>query len=287
MKTVLILVGVAVLTACGGGSGEGEGESKVEVAAAFYPVAEAARQVGGDRVAVRDLTPPGAEPHDLELGSDEVDAILDADLVVMMGGGFQPGLEDVAADRDGATIAVLDELDASNDPHVWLDPGNMIKIVGLVADGLAQVDPDGAGTYEAAAAAYITQLASLDTEMEAGLATCERDEIVTAHEAFGWLAKRYGLTQEAVAGLSPDQEPDPARLAELADLVRAEGVTTIFTEELVSPDVAGALAREAGVRTAVLNPLEGLTQDEIDAGDDYVSVMHANLATLREALGCT
>ena len=284
MKIVLIVTIVLAVLApgCGGG---GSSDGKVAVVGAFYPLAEVARKVGGDRVTVRDLTPAGAEPHDLELTSDDVDHLIDAALVVQMGRGFQPAVEDVAADREGATITVL-QGDVA-DPHVWLDPTQLAEIVALVADGLTKVDPAGSAAYEANAAAYATELARLDAEMEAGLSTCRRTEIVTAHAAFGWLATRYGLRQEAIAGLSPDQEPDPKRLSELADLVRSDGVTTIFTETLVSPDVARALARETGVETAVLNALEGLSKDEVAAGDDYVSVMRANLATLREALACT
>ena len=132
------------------------------------------------------------------------------------------------------------------------------------------------------------QIDALDAEFETGLSDCERGTIVTAHDAFGWLAKRYGLEQQAIAGISPDQEPSADRLAELADLVEAQGVTTIFTEELVSPDVAETLAREAGdMRTEVLNPLEGLTDEESDAGDDYLSIMRDNLSKLRQALGCS
>lgn len=292
MKTVLIFVAVLAVLAPGCGGGR-SADGRVAVVGAFYPLAEVAREVGGNRVSVRDLTPPGVEPHDLELTSDEVDDLIDAGLVVLMGRGFQPAVEDVAADRDAGTISVLADLaatsaleDRSLDPHVWLDPHLLAAIVQLVADGLTKVDPAGAATYKANAALYGKQLAKLDAEMRAGLSSCRHTEIVTAHAAFGWLAERYGLEQRAIAGLAPDQEPDPARLAELADLVRADGVTTIFTETLVAPDVARSLARESGVSTAVLNPLEGLSKDEVAAGDDYLSVMRTNLATLRTALVC-
>ena len=283
MKTVLIFALLGVVAGCGGSSAS---DGKVSVAAAFYPLAAAAREVGGTQVRVTDLTPPGAEPHDLELTTDQVDTVLDADLVVLMGRGFQPALEDLADDRDGGTVEVLRATDG-DDPHVWLDPTRYAEIVGEVADGLATADPDQSATSQGNAAAIAKNLAALDDELRAGLAHCERDEIVTAHAAFGWLAKRYGLRQESIAGLSPDQEPNPKRVAELEDLVRTDGVTTIFTEELVSPKVAETLAREAGVRAEVLSPLEGLSKDEITAGDDYDSVMRVNLGKLRTALGCT
>jgi zinc transport system substrate-binding protein len=160
--------------------------------------------------------------------------------------------------------------------------------VQVIEDALVAVDPEGTAIYEANAERYEAALDTLDRELVTGLADCERREIVTAHAAFGWLADRYDLEQHAIAGISPDDEPSASRLAELADLARDEGVTTVFTETLVSDRVARALAREAGgLRTAVLNPLEGLTREQREAGADYLSVMRENLAVLRDALGCS
>lgn len=310
-----MLVAAAGLVAAGC-AGNGSGAGRDSVVASFYPLAFVAEQVGGDQVAITDLTPAGAEPHDLELTPDQVDEILDARVAIVMGNGFQPAVEDAASDRDGVTVFVLGELpvDAEGrvveesrgtegekgeegeestaggdrlDPHVWLDPVLMRETVVVVANGLVEADPDHAEGYMRRARALDRRLDELDAEFESGLANCERDAIVTAHEAFGYLADRYGLRQLAIAGVSPDEEPSPARLAELADLADDEGVTTIFTETLVSPDVAETLAREAGgLETAVLNPLEGLTDDEVAAADHYFSVMRDNLAELRTALGC-
>jgi zinc transport system substrate-binding protein len=287
MSRALVPVIAAVafgLAACGDEGSSGGRESAV---ASFYPLAFATAQIGGD-IEVVDLTPAGTEPHDLELTPDQVDAILDAHLAVVMGDGFQPAVEDVAAEREGVTVTVLDTVPSDGtDPHVWLDPVRMQAVVAAIADGLVAADPDHAAAYQRRARALDRRLADLDTEFEAGLAGCARDTIVTAHDAFGYLTGRYGLEQLAIAGISPDEEPSPARLAELADLARDESVTTIFTETLVSADVADTLAREAGgLDTAVLNPLEGLSDDEVAAGDDYFSVMRANLAALRAALGC-
>ena len=268
----------------------GAARPRVEVVASFYPLAWAAEQVGGRRVSVTNLTPAGVEPHDLELTPDQRDAIEDADVVLVLGNGFQPAVEDAAEDRDRGTIEVLDRLhvDADADPHVWLDPNRMAAIVDDVAAALADADPKRAATYEANAAALRDRLAALDARYRSGLAQCERRLIVTAHEAFGYLAAAYDLRQEGVSGLAPGAEPDPKRLAQLADLVEEKGVTTIFSETLVSPKVAQTLAREAGgLKTATLSPLEGLSAREQRRGDDYVSVMDANLARLQAALGCT
>jgi zinc transport system substrate-binding protein len=270
---------------------------RVEVVAAFYPVAWAAERVGGRRVTVTNLTPAGTEPHDLELSPDQRDDIEDADVVLVLGRGFQPAVEDAADARDRGTVALLDRLPIPErsgsvadglDPHVWLDPTLMASIVDETAAALTRADPRGARTYAANAETTKRELVALDARYAAGLAQCDRRLVVTAHEAFGYLAAAHGLTQEGVAGLAPDAEPDPRRLADLADLAKRRGVTTVFTEELVSPKIARTVAREAGgIRTDTLNPLEGLSAREQRRGDDYVSVMDTNLARLRTALGCT
>lgn len=296
VRGALATVAVALaLGACGSdgdrGAGTPEGDGTITVLASFHPLAEAAARVGGERVEVEDLTPPGAEPHDLELTSGQVDALEDAELVLVLGGGFQPGVEEVAARRDGATVEVLDALGVATgrvavDPHVWLDPTRMAAIADLVAGALADVDPEGADTFAANAATFGEELAALDADLAATLAPCEGEVVVVAHEAFGGLTDRYGLVQEGIAGLVPEAEPSPERLSELVDLVAREGVTTVFTEPLVSPRVAETLAREAGVRTGVLHPLESLTEAQRDAGATYVSVMRDNLAALAGALPC-
>jgi zinc transport system substrate-binding protein len=297
IRTILI-VAASIGAACAPSSGATAG-GKVSVVANFYPVYEAARRVGDERVHVTNLTPAGAEPHDLELSPKQVDQLLDAKVVLYMGLGFQPAVEKVAAERHGdVTVDLLAALksrlrqlpegnaERGTDPHVWLDPVLMAAIVDEVARALTRADPAGASTYDQNATRYRAEIEGVDQRYRQGLAHCDRRIIVTAHAAFGYLAERYGLVQEPIAGISPEADPDPKRLAELADLVRKDGVTTIFSEELVSPRVADTLAREAGVRTAVLNPLEGLTPAEVARGESYVSVMDENLAALRAALGC-
>lgn len=269
---------LALLTASACGSAADD-DGRVRVAAGFARLGEVAERVGGDRVRVTDLTPPGAEPHDVELSSDDIDAVDDADLALYLGGGFQPGLA-AASRRAGRAVDLL-EADESTDPHIWLDPQRYAEVATVVERELIDLDPAGAAGFRERSATFRAELAALDREMEAGLATCRRREIVTAHAAFGHLARRYRLVQEPITGVSPESEPDPQRLADLADLVRAKGVTTVFTETLVSPRVAEALAREAGVGVAVLDPLEG----RLDGG--YATAMRSNLATLRTALGCT
>jgi zinc transport system substrate-binding protein len=283
-----------VAAACGAGRSVGDGGGKLSVVASFYPLAQAAARVGGDRVEVTNLTPPGVEAHDFALTPRDIEAIATADVVVYLGGGFQPAVQEAVPEAEGTTVDVLAGVSSSDgaasaavgDPHVWLDPGLYAQVVEEMRRALTDADPVGAAVYARNAQVFEDELAALDEEFAAGLASCERRVIVTAHAAFGYLATAYGLTQEAIMGLSPEAEPDARHLAELSAFVRQHGITTIFTETQVSPEVADTLAAEAGVTTAVLNPLESLTQDQLDAGQDYASVMRQNLATLRSALGC-
>ena len=295
LAAVLVM---AFAGACGSGGGADDRSSgRTQVVASFYPLFEAAQRVGGDRVQVRNLTPAGSEPHDLELSSRQVDQIEDAAVVLFLGQGFQPALEKAIDRAKGMKVDILDELgnllpapagddQLDVDPHVWLDPRLFKAIVSSVADALSTADPANRATYEANAAAYGRELDDLDTAFVQGLRTCDRRVVVTSHAAFGYLTARYGLVQEAIAGLEPESEPSPQRLADLAAKVRADGTTTIFYETLVSPKVAQSLAREAGVSTAVLDPIEGLSNADAKAGKGYVSAMQENLAAVRRALGC-
>jgi zinc transport system substrate-binding protein len=273
-RAAVLLLVVSSLAAGCGGSGGSTAAARTEVVAGFYPLAWAAQEVGGDAVDVTNLTPPGAEPHDLELSVRDVEAVRSADLVLYLGD-FQPALADAAADTRGEALDLLDP--GAADPHVWLDPARFAGLVERIGAALEA---------EPAAAELAGRLRALDEELAAGLAQCDRHELVTSHEAFGYLADRYGLEQLGVQGISPEAEPTPQALADVVALVRASGATTVFTEPLVSPRLAEAVARETGAETAVLDPLEGLDEAAIGRGEDYFSVMRANLAALRDALGC-
>jgi zinc transport system substrate-binding protein len=278
MRIVLIGLLVGLVSACGGSSAAGEG--KESVVASFYPLASAAEEIGGSRVEVTNLTPPGTEPHDLEVSPGDVAEIQDADLVLLLGRDFQPQLEE-AAGEGGNVVRLLDtpglDLFPNGDPHVWLDPVRYARIVTRIGEALGD---------EAAAEPLVGRLRELDGEFRQGLADCERRDIVTSHEAFSYLAERYGLRQIAITGISPEAEPEPGKLQDVVDLVRDRGVTTIYFETLLSPRIAETVARETGADTAVLNPIEGLTDAEIAQGEDYFSVMRENLVELRRGLGC-
>ena len=304
-RTVAVTRAIAtagLLVTAGAGCGSsGSGQTDRTVVTSFYPLAYATQRIVGNHFVVKNLTPAGVEPHDLELSTDDADAVERAFLVVVMGRNFQPAVEKAAAARKRPAVNVLpvvlgddprvvgkDTLDGDIgglDPHIWLDPTLMIKTAEAIRDALVENDGANQSAYRTNTDALTADLTKLDADYRSGLAQCARHEIVTAHEAFARLAARYGLTQQGVAGISPSQEPDPARLATIADLVKKQGITTIFTEELVPRAVAQTVARETGAKTAVLSPLEGLPKDA--KVGDYLSVMRANLAALRAALGCS
>jgi zinc transport system substrate-binding protein len=280
MRIVLALIPLACVGAACVGCGSAGGSRSV--VAAFYPLAYAAEQVGGPAYDVRNLTPPGAEPHDVELAPRSVAEVQRAGVVLYLSHGFQPAVADAAARAGGKRVDVLAGLDlktkaGTSDPHVWLDPVLYARIVRRV--GLVLGRP-------AAAARLAQRVAKLANEFRRGLAHCAHREFVTSHAAFGYLAARYGLRQIAITGIDPESEPGPRKLAALVRLVRREHVGTVFFERLGSPRLAQTVARETGARTAVLDPIEGLTPAETRNGATYFSLMRRNLRELRQELGC-
>ena len=311
----LSLLGVLTLSACGGTEDAGAGgDDRLDVVVGLYPYEFVAQRVGGDDVAVSNLTDPGVEPHDLELSPQQVAQLGEADLV-LYSAGFQPAVDEAVEQQapdsafDVLTAVELrsyeepghaeeegehaeDEGEAAHgeeghdhegeDPHLWLDPTRLSTVADAVAEQLAERAPDRAQEFQGRADELKAELAELDAELEEGLSSCARTDLVTSHDAFGYLADRYGLEQVSISGLSPEDEPSPRRLAEVAQFAQEREVTTIFFEELVSPRVAESLAREVGAQTAVLSPLEGPPDD-----GDYLDAMRTNLETLRSTLECT
>ena len=263
----------------------------LEVAAAFYPLQYVAEQVGGGAVSVTSLTKPGAEPHDLELAPQDLVALNDADLTIYLSG-FQPALDDALSegtegevlDVSGDADLTLTDDDGATDPHFWLDPIRLADVADAVARQLADDAPERADEFEQNAAALRDELVALDRDFAAGLKSCDSRLLVTSHAAFAYLANAYTLDQVGLTGLTPETEPAPSDLAAVTDIVRDNGVQTVFYETLVSPDVAETVASATGATTAVLDPIEGLTDSS--AGEDYLDVMRSNLASLREGLPC-
>ena len=266
------------------------------VVASFYPMYEFARQVAGERAHVLSLVPPGVHGHDWEPTPQDVAQVQRARVFVYNGAGFEPWAEKlikeaarpatvVVAASAGLTVARAGA-NGDVDPHVWLDPVLARSEVEAIRAALERSDPAGKAVYANNASAFSARLDALNLSFETGLRDCARREVVVSHAAFGYLTRRYRLEQIAVMGLAPEAEPSPAALAGIVRQARQRKVATIFLEPLVSPRLAETLAREVGVRILPLNPVEGLTTPEAKAGTGYVDLMAANLASLRDGLGC-
>ena len=303
-SVVVLLIGLGLLAVggCAGASGSAA-TGRLSIVVAFYPYQFVAERVAGDRADVQNLTAPGAEPHDVELTGRQVAAVTDADLVIYEKT-FQAAVDEAVKQSgtanalDTGTVVPLqaaapdehaedehaEDEHAGLDPHTWLDPINLAKVATAVAERLATADPQYATTYTANARTLTDELTRLDHDLAAGLESCQRTEFITIHAAFGYLARRYGLEQIGISGLGPDAEPSPARIAEVQQLAREHGVTTIFYETLVSPAVAESIANDLRLATDVLDPIEGLTEQS--RGTDYLAVMRSNLAALRKANAC-
>jgi zinc transport system substrate-binding protein len=301
------------LTACSQAQSDSE-TTTTEVVAGFYPLAYIAEQVAGEDASVTSLATPGQEPHDLELSLTQTAAIAEADLALIIHG-FQPAVDDALEQSEAMVLSAdktlpLRKVDAEDehqgeedehesesatseeehaeeslglDPHFWLDPNLVADYGSDVASALSELDPENAANYKERATELQQKLEQLDSEYAESLAGCEIKTVVVSHNAFAYL-ESYGLRFEAIAGLSPTEEPSPDGLASLAKLIREEGITTVFTETLASPDLSETLARDTGVGTAVLDPIEGISDET--AGSDYFTLMRDNLTALTQANSC-
>ncbi|MFD6533144.1 metal ABC transporter substrate-binding protein [Streptomyces sp. NPDC060184] len=306
-----VALGITALSACSGPGTAGGSDGKLDVVASFYPMQYLAEEIGGSHVSVTTLTKPGVEPHDLELSPRQIGSLGDADYILYLKG-IQPAVDDAIAQSgvkntvDAATLTTMethgaevdshdhagsgaeehadsDEETAGRDPHVWLDPVKYAEVAQGVGKSLEKADPDNAADYRANTEALVGKLDALDTEYAAGLKSTTTKTFLTTHSAFGYLAERYGLTQEGIAGVDPEAEPSPARIKDLQHVAEHDGATTVFFETLASDKTAKTLAKDTGLRTDVLDPLEGIT--EKSKGHDYIEVMKSNLAALQKALG--
>ncbi len=303
-------LGLAALTACSSDSADAGNTDKFDVVASFYPMQFLAEQIGGDHVNVTTLTEPGQEPHDLELSTKQTAELQEADAVLYLKS-LQPAVDEAVAQAgaktkiDAASLTELEdhgsvehdhghegeehaeepseEEEHALDPHVWLDPVKYAEVAKGVGAAFEKADPDHAADYKKNTDALVGKLNDLDTRIADGLKNTTTKVFFTNHASFGYFAERYGLTQEAISGLDPESEPSPARIKELQEEAKADGVTTVFYETLVSDKTAKTLAKDAGLKTDVLDPLEGITDKS--GGDDYFQVMESNLSALRTALG--
>ncbi|MGX5182466.1 metal ABC transporter substrate-binding protein [Streptomyces avermitilis] len=301
------LLGLGTLSACSGSTAaDGGTGGKLDVVASFYPMQYLAEQIGGKHVRVTSLTQPGQEPHDLEISAQQTVQLEKSDAVLYLKN-LQPAVDDAVAQSgvgtkiDAASLTTLEkhgnevgghaaahddtegEESGGTDPHIWLDPVKYSEVAQGVGKALAKADPGHAADYRKNTAALVEKLDGLNTRYADGLKNTGTKVFITTHAAFGYLAERYGLTEEAISGLDPESEPSGNRVKELEKMAQADGVSTVFYETLVSDKTAKTVAKDARLRTDVLDPIEGIT--EKSRGTDYFQVMESNLKALRTALG--
>ncbi|PBC99171.1 zinc transport system substrate-binding protein [Streptomyces sp. OV198] len=300
-------VGLGALTGCSASTAaDGRSDGKLDIVASFYPMQYLAEQIGGTHVHVTSLTQPGQEPHDLEISARQTAQLQSADAVVYLKN-LQPAVDDAVAQSevktkiDAASLTTLEkhgnevgghaashdtskgEESGSADPHIWLDPVRYGQVAEGVAKALKKADPKHAADYDRNMAALRKKFADLDTQYKTGLTNTRTKVFITTHAAFGYLAERYGLTEEAINGLDPESEPSANRVKDLEKMAKADGVSTVFYETLVSDKTAKTIAGDANLKTDVLDPIEGITGKS--RGSDYFQVMESNLKALRTALG--
>lgn len=270
---------------------------KLKVMASFYPMYDFAVKIGGDKAEVTVMIPDGTEPHDWEPAASDIKNLEEANLFIYSGAGMEHWVDDVLASLDNKKLVSVeaskglalragngDEEQKQYDPHVWLSPENAKHEMENIKNAFVEADPDNKSYYEANYSTYAAKFDALDQEYKDTLSAMPNKDIVVSHEAFGYLCDAYGLNQVGIEGLSPDSEPDPARMAKIIDFVKEKHVKVIFFEDLVSPKVAKTIASETGAQAQMLNPLEGLSNDELKKGADYFSVMENNLKQLKAAL---
>ena len=296
------------LTACSGNEAETTANSIV-IAASFYPIEEIVSNLSGGTIDVVGLTPPGAGAHDLELTSEQLTELEESDVLFYLGDGFQPGIEKIITSLPKSVqvvdllerITVRDivpqleglegetdgeSLESGKDPHVWLDPANMIIMANHVHDVLQDIQGIDKKSIDSSLITYVADLTKLGSEFDDGLKQCESNVIVTSHRAFEYLAARTNLQQVAIAGVNPDSEPSTKSMQEIAKFAQANRVSTIFFETLLPEDLARTIANEIGAKTDLLDPIEGFSQDDLDAGMNYIVAQRANLERLRAGLNC-
>lgn len=304
------VLGLTALSACSSSNAaDKDGDGKLNVVASFYPMQFLAQEIGGDHVSVDTLTKPGVEPHDLELSPQQTASLGEADMILYLKG-IQPAVDDAIGQSgvkntvDAATLTKLEkhgtgvghdhghegeehghesEDEAGADPHIWLDPVKYAEVAEGVGKAMEKADPDHAAAYKKNTKALVEKLDGLNTKFEDGLKNTKTKTFITTHSAFGYLAERYGLDQESISGIDPESDPSPARIKELQGIAKEDDVSTVFFETLASDKTAKTLAKDAGLKTDVLDPLEGITGKS--KGDNYVEVMESNLAALEKALG--
>ncbi|WP_332523776.1 metal ABC transporter substrate-binding protein [Terrisporobacter sp.] len=273
-------------------------QGKIKIYTSIYPLYDLTSKIGGDKVDVINLVPAGTEPHDWEISSSDIVNLEKADMLIYNGAGIESWSEKVISTIENKEIIFVktsqgldihkghkdNKSHGHNDPHTWLSVENAKEEMENIKDALVKKDPNNADYYEKNYETYAKKFDNLDKKYEDTLNPIKNKSIIVAHEAFGYLCDEYDIKQVAIEGLTPDSEPDPAKMTEIIKFAKDNKISTIFFEELVSPKVAETIAKEVGAKTEVLNPLEGLSEESIKNGEDYFSVMEDNLQAIYDSL---
>ncbi|KKR33412.1 MAG: ABC-type metal ion transporter, periplasmic subunit [Candidatus Gottesmanbacteria bacterium GW2011_GWC2_39_8] len=276
---------------------EGKNNKRIQVSASFYPLYFFTSEIGGNRVDVKNITPAGSEPHDFEPTTRDIVRIEKSRMLVL-NGNIEAWGDKIKENLKGTNVEIIvageglftkqqtEEGKTSIDPHIWLSPQLAKKEASKITAGLIKIDSANSLYYKNNEKVIDEKLDKLDKEYRQRLSVCKRKDIIASHAAFGYLVFEYGLNQVSISGLSPESEPSSKQLVEIVKFAREHNVKYIFFERLVSPKLSETIAREIGARTLVLDPLEGITDDEIKRGKNYFSVMRDNLKNLETALEC-
>jgi len=267
----------------------------INIVTTFYPIAEFTKNIAGDKATITNLVPAGTEPHTFEPSSQDIATLIGSDIFVYNGAGFEHWLDKIQTDLNANHVQIVNSSkgvdyiysnSSTIDPHFWLDPPSAIIQVQNIKNALIQKDPDNKDYYESNAQKFIGDLKQLDQDYRKALNSCERRDVITSHNAFTYIAKRYNFNSVSISGLSPDEEPSPQKLSEISGFAKTNNIKYIFFESLVSPKLSDTIAKEVGAKTLVFNPIEGLTQEQIDQGQNYITIQNQNLSNLKLALNC-
>ncbi|WP_138204976.1 metal ABC transporter substrate-binding protein [Haloimpatiens lingqiaonensis] len=298
--SLIIIACLALLAGCSNKPKEKQGkrdENKISVYTSFYAMYDLTKKIGGDKVNITNIVPAGIEPHDWEPKPSNIAELEEADVIVYNGAGMEGWIDkvlktlknkDLIAVETSKEIKLLDNAHGDehlkHDPHVWLNPMNAKKQMEAIKDALVKADPSNKSYYEKNYEDNARKMDQLDKKYKEAVGKFTQKNMVVSHEAFGYLCDAYGLKQVGIEGLNAESEPSPARMAEIVNYVKENNVKYIFSEELLSPKVAEAISKETGTKIAILNPLEGIKDEDMNAGKEYFSIMNDNLEILKKAL---
>ena len=265
---------------------------KLKVVSSFFPIGEFVKKIGGNLIESSLLIPNGIEPHDFEPTINQIQSVNSADVLFYNGLGIESWIDKISIPHKiqasaGLNVSYYDKSNKTIDPHVWLDPEFAKKEVENIRDGLIAIDPNNRDKYLSNAKNFSDQLGSLDRAIRTDLQSCKKKDFISFHNSFSYFAKRYGLNQHSISNAGPEAEITPKRLVEIIDTAKNLQLHVIYSEELIDPRYASAVAQEIpDAKVLVLSPIEGLSKNDQASGIGYIDKMHENIKNLMEGLEC-